>query len=110
MFVNKKKINEQITQLEQSNQAFQDILNAISKTMAMIEFQTDGTIISANENFLKTMNYSLDEIKGKHHSMFCLPEVVKSQRYGDFWKDLKSGKSRNGLFRRIAKGWKRHLS
>ncbi|EAK5847800.1 PAS domain-containing protein [Campylobacter lari] len=74
--------------------------------MAMIEFQTDGTIISANENFLKTMNYSLDEIKGKHHSMFCLPEVVKSQRYSDFWKDLKSGKSRNGLFRRIAKGGK----
>lgn len=106
MFINKKKINEQITQLEQSNQAFQDILNAISKTMAMIEFQTDGTIISANENFLKTMNYSLDEIKGKHHSMFCLPEVVKSQRYVDFWKDLKSGKSRNGLFRRIAKGGK----
>ncbi|EAK9945999.1 PAS domain-containing protein [Campylobacter lari] len=106
MFTNKKKFNEQITQLEQSNQAFQDILNAISKTMAMIEFQTDGTIISANENFLKTMNYSLDEIKGKHHSMFCLPEVVKSQRYVDFWRDLKSGKSRNGLFRRIAKGGK----
>ncbi|MCR8698090.1 PAS domain-containing methyl-accepting chemotaxis protein [Campylobacter sp. LMG 7929] len=106
MFVNKKKINEQIIQLEQSNQAFQDILNAISKTMAMIEFQTDGTIMSANENFLKTMNYSLDEIKGKHHSMFCLPEVVKSQRYVDFWRDLKSGKSRNGLFRRIAKGGK----
>ncbi|EAH4571099.1 PAS domain-containing methyl-accepting chemotaxis protein [Campylobacter sp. 2352 PW] len=106
MFVNKKKINEQIIQLEQSNQAFQDILNAVSKTMAMIEFQTDGTIISANENFLKTMNYSLDEIKGKHHSMFCLPEVVKSQRYVDFWRDLKDGKSRNGLFRRIAKGGK----
>ncbi|ENQ6654329.1 PAS domain-containing protein [Campylobacter lari] len=106
MFTSKKKFNEQITHLEQSNQAFQDILNAISKTMAMIEFQTDGTIISANENFLKTMNYSLDEIKGKHHSMFCLPEVVKSQRYVDFWRDLKSGKSRNGLFRRIAKGGK----
>ncbi|EAI8629133.1 PAS domain-containing protein [Campylobacter lari] len=106
MFINKKKINEQITQLEQSNQTFQDILNAISKTMAMIEFQTDGTIINANENFLKTMNYSLNEIKGKHHSMFCLPEVVKSQRYVDFWRDLKSGISRNGLFRRIAKGGK----
>ncbi|EAI4440815.1 TPA: PAS domain-containing protein [Campylobacter lari] len=106
MFINKKKINEQITQLEQSNQTFQDILNAISKTMAMIEFQTDGTIINANENFLKTMNYSLNEIKGKHHSMFCLPEVVKSQRYVDFWRDLKNGISRNGLFRRIAKGGK----
>ncbi|TXE81292.1 PAS domain S-box protein [Campylobacter peloridis] len=105
MFTN-KKTNEKITQLEQSNQNFQDILNAISNTMAMIEFQTDGTIINANENFLKTMNYSLDEIKGKHHRMFCLPEVVNSQRYVDFWKDLKNGKSRNGLFRRIAKGGK----
>ncbi|MBX2078936.1 PAS domain-containing methyl-accepting chemotaxis protein [Campylobacter peloridis] len=95
-----------MAQLEQSNQNFQDILNAISNTMAMIEFQTDGTIINANENFLKTMNYSLDEIKGKHHRMFCLPEVVNSQRYVDFWKDLKNGKSRNGLFRRIAKGGK----
>nr|WP_139451924.1 PAS domain-containing methyl-accepting chemotaxis protein [Campylobacter armoricus] len=106
MFGNKKKINEQIVQLEQSNQSFQDIFNAISNTMAMIEFQIDGTIITANENFLKTMNYSIDEIKGKHHSMFCLPEVVKSQRYVDFWKDLRNGKSRNGLFRRIAKGGK----
>ncbi|CAM4087688.1 energy taxis response protein CetZ [Campylobacter armoricus] len=106
MFGNKKKINEKIVQLEQSNQSFQDIFNAISNTMAMIEFQIDGTIITANENFLKTMNYSLDEIKGKHHSMFCLPEVVKSQRYVDFWKDLRNGKSRNGLFRRIAKGGK----
>ncbi|AJC85131.1 PAS sensor-containing MCP-domain signal transduction protein [Campylobacter peloridis] len=105
MFTN-KKTNEKIAQLEQSNQNFQDILNAISNTMAMIEFQTDGTIINANENFLKTMNYSLDEIKGKHHRMFCLPEVVNSQRYVDFWKDLKNGKSRNGLFRRIAKGGK----
>ncbi|MBX1885920.1 PAS domain-containing methyl-accepting chemotaxis protein [Campylobacter peloridis] len=105
MFTN-KKTNERIAQLEQSNQNFQDILNAISNTMAMIEFQTDGTIINANENFLKTMNYSLDEIKGKHHRMFCLPEVVNSQRYVDFWKDLKNGKSRNGLFRRIAKGGK----
>ncbi|WP_158336975.1 hypothetical protein [Campylobacter subantarcticus] len=52
--------------------------------MTMIEFQIDGPLISANENFLKTMNYSLDEIKGKYHSMFCLPEVVKSQRYTDF--------------------------
>ncbi|AJC86675.1 energy taxis response protein CetZ [Campylobacter sp. RM16704] len=106
MFGNKKKVNEQIIQLEQSNQSFQDIFNAISNTMAMIEFQIDGTIITANENFLKTMNYSLEEIQGKHHSMFCLPEVVKSQRYADFWKDLRSGKSRNGLFRRIAKGGK----
>nr|WP_139470884.1 PAS domain-containing methyl-accepting chemotaxis protein [Campylobacter armoricus] len=106
MFGNKKKINEKIVQLEQSNQSFQDIFNAISNTMAMIEFQIDGTIITANENFLKTMNYSIDEIKGKHHSMFCLPEVVKSQRYVDFWKDLRNGKSRNGLFRRIAKGGK----
>lgn len=103
MFVNKKKINEQITQLEQSNQAFQDILNAISKTMAMIEFQTDGTIISANENFLKTMNYSLDEIKGKHHSMFCEEKFRNSKEYTIFWEELRSGKFQSGKFIRLGK-------
>lgn len=50
------------------------------------------------------MKYSLSEIKGKHHSMFCLPEVVNSSAYSDFWKDLRDGKARSGLFRRIAKG------
>ncbi|MCV3368239.1 methyl-accepting chemotaxis protein [Campylobacter lari] len=96
-------MNEQITQLEQSNQAFQDILNAISKTMAMIEFQTDGTIISANENFLKTMNYSLDEIKGKHHSMFCEEKFRNSKEYTIFWEELRSGKFQSGKFIRLGK-------
>lgn len=72
--------------------------------MAVIEFTTDGVILEANQNFLTTMKYSLSEIKGKHHSMFCLPEVVNSSAYSDFWKDLRDGKARSGLFRRIAKG------
>lgn len=105
MFGNKKNENK-ILQLEQSNQSFQDILNAISRTMAMIEFDINGNIINANENFLKTMDYTLDEIRNKHHSMFCLPEVVKSESYTEFWRDLRNGKSRNGLFKRIAKGGK----
>ncbi|TDJ87628.1 methyl-accepting chemotaxis protein [Campylobacter volucris] len=105
MFGGKKNENK-ILQLEQSNQGFQDILNAISRTMAMIEFDINGNIISANENFLKTMNYTIDEIRNKHHSMFCLPEVVKSPNYAEFWRDLRNGKSRNGLFKRIAKGGK----
>ncbi|MBF7067678.1 PAS domain-containing methyl-accepting chemotaxis protein [Campylobacter volucris] len=105
MFGGKKNENK-ILQLEQSNQGFQDILNAISHTMAMIEFDINGNIISANENFLKTMNYTIDEIRNKHHSMFCLPEVVKSPNYAEFWRDLRNGKSRNGLFKRIAKGGK----
>lgn len=49
--------------------------------MAVIEFTTDGVILEANQNFLTTMKYSLSEIKGKYHSMFCLPEVVNSSAY-----------------------------
>ncbi|MBK3498400.1 PAS domain-containing methyl-accepting chemotaxis protein [Campylobacter fetus subsp. venerealis] len=74
--------------------------------MAVIEFSTEGIIIDANENFLRTMGYTLDEIKDKHHSMFCLPDVVRSMEYDNFWIDLRAGKSKSGLFRRIAKGGK----
>ncbi len=74
--------------------------------MAVIEFATEGIIIDANENFLRTMGYTLDEIKDKHHSMFCLPDVVRSMEYDNFWIDLRAGKSKSGLFRRIAKGGK----
>ncbi|TKX33075.1 energy taxis response protein CetZ [Campylobacter aviculae] len=93
-----------IAELEKKCDGFEDILKSISNTMAVIEFNEEGTILDANKNFLDTMKYSLDEIKGKHHSMFCLPEVVNSSSYSEFWRDLRSGKARSGLFRRIAKG------
>jgi methyl-accepting chemotaxis protein len=81
-------------------------LDALSKAQAVIEFTTDGTILEANENFLSTLNYRIGDIKGKHHSMFCTPELVKSPEYREFWSDLKGGKFQSSQFLRIAKGGK----
>ena len=80
-----------------------EILKALNRVQAIIEFKTDGTIITANENFLKTLGYSLDEIQGKHHRIFCDPQYVKTQEYKDFWKKLGSGKLSSGEYKRFAK-------
>ncbi|TLD82840.1 methyl-accepting chemotaxis protein [Helicobacter trogontum] len=74
--------------------------------MASIEFSIDGVIITANENFCKTMGYNLNEIKGKHHSMFCPKEIVNSSRYTDFWRNLRAGHFQSGTFLRIDKNGK----
>lgn len=79
-------------------------LVALSKTQAVINFNLDGTIIEANENFLNTVGYRLDEIKGKHHSMFCDPTYVSGQAYRDFWAKLNAGQFVSGQFKRVAKG------
>ncbi|MGX7744449.1 methyl-accepting chemotaxis protein [Rhodopseudomonas parapalustris] len=77
---------------------------AIQKSQAVIEFKPDGTILDANENFLKTMGYALSEIKGRHHSMFIDPEDRNSQAYREFWAALARGEYKAGEFRRLAKG------
>jgi len=77
---------------------------AISKSMAVIEFGLDGTIVNANENFLKTLGYTLDEIKGKHHSMFVDDAARQSYEYKEFWARLNRGEFSAGEFKRIAKG------
>ncbi len=76
---------------------------AISKTQAMIEFQPDGTIITANENFCQATDYALSEIKGKHHRMFCDPEYTQSADYTEFWRNLGSGVADDGKYRRLNK-------
>ncbi|MCZ6887355.1 MAG: methyl-accepting chemotaxis protein [Gammaproteobacteria bacterium] len=82
------------------------ILQAISKSQATIEFNIDGTIITANENFLAMMGYSLDEIEGKNHSMFVEPNYRDSADYREFWGALSSGTFRAGEFLHVAKGGK----
>ncbi|KAA0078282.1 PAS domain-containing methyl-accepting chemotaxis protein [Tardiphaga sp. P9-11] len=77
---------------------------AISRSQAVIEFNLDGTIIKANENFLKALGYTLDEIKGKHHSMFVEPAVREHASYREFWGNLNRGEFQAGQFKRIAKG------
>ncbi len=81
-------------------------IEAIGRSQAVIEFDLDGKILWANENFLAVMGYTLKEIKGKHHSMFAEPEYAKSDAYKDFWAKLKKGEFFSGDFRRLAKGGK----
>lgn len=77
---------------------------ALDKSQATIEFKTDGTILTANENFLKTMGYRLEEIVGKHHSIFVEPEYRNSAEYKEFWKKLAAGEFQQAQFKRISKG------
>lgn len=78
-------------------------LNAIGKSQAVIEFKMDGTIICANDNFLAAMGYSLDEIKGKHHSMFVDPSERDSAAYQEFWASLRRGQYQAAEYRRLGK-------
>ena len=77
---------------------------AISKSQAVIEFNLDGTIITANPNFLAAVGYSLDEIKGKHHSMFVEPAVRDSSAYREFWARLNQGEFQAAQYKRVGKG------
>ena len=79
---------------------------AINRAQAVIEFNMDGSIVTANENFLQAMGYSLDEIKGKHHSMFVTSEDRASAAYADFWARLNSGQFEAGEYKRLGKGAK----
>ncbi|WP_028349202.1 methyl-accepting chemotaxis protein [Bradyrhizobium murdochi] len=82
------------------------LADALGRSQAVIEFGMDGTILTANNNFLKALGYSLGEIKGKHHSMFVDPSQRDSQAYRDFWTALKRGEYQAAEYRRIGKGGK----
>ncbi len=77
------------------------LMEGIDTTMATIEFKPDGTIVTANSNFLKTMKYDLDSIKGKHHRLFVPKDIVNTPAYEKFWADLAAGKPNSGVFQRI---------
>jgi methyl-accepting chemotaxis protein len=81
-------------------------LAAIDRSQAMIEFALDGTILHANANFLATIGFTLDEIRGKHHSMFVEPSYRTGQEYRLLWEKLGRGESESGQFKRIGKGGK----
>lgn len=81
-------------------------LAAIHRVQAVIEFALDGTILNANQNFLALTGYSLDEVKGRHHSMFVDPEYRASDAYRKFWECLARGDFEAGQYKRIGKGGK----
>ena len=79
------------------------LLDAFSRSQALIEFELDGTIITANQNFLDAVGYTLDQIKGKHHRIFCAPAYANSQEYAAFWQELRNGHFVSGEFARIGR-------
>ena len=82
------------------------IYEALDRVQAMIEFDLDGTVVSANENFLSIFGYEMDEVVGKHHRMFCDPQYAESDDYAQFWKKLGRGEYHAAEFKRLAKGGK----
>jgi len=119
----KETLNENITTMETQLQAAEQVrpksngnghssdlmldmkgqLDAINAAFAFIEFDTQGTILHANDIFLDAMGYKLNEIKGKHHSMFVDTNYARGNEYKKFWNDLRGGLSQSGEFSRINK-------
>jgi methyl-accepting chemotaxis protein len=78
-------------------------IEAINRSQAVIEFELDGTVISANENFLRIFGYNLEDVVGKHHRIFCDPDYAESPQYAEFWQKLGRGEYDSGEFKRIHK-------
>ncbi|PKG93167.1 methyl-accepting chemotaxis protein [Paraglaciecola sp. MB-3u-78] len=100
------KIATDITATRMQAADYAGQIAAIGKSQAVIEFNMDGTIIQANDNFLNTMGYNADEVKGKHHSMFADKEYKKSPEYRQFWETLNRGEYQAAEYKRIGKGGK----
>jgi methyl-accepting chemotaxis protein len=97
------KIASDVTALKLEAAESNGKVKAIELSQATIEFNMDGTVITANETFLNIIGYSLDEVKGKHHRMFCDDALSESAEYADFWAALRSGSFQRGEFKRIGK-------
>ena len=100
------KFATDVTEQKLRNAETQGKLDAIGKAQAIIEFGLDGTIQTANENFLSTLGYSLAEIEGKHHRIFVAEEERSTAAYKEFWEKLARGEFQSAEYRRIGKGGK----
>ena len=97
------KFAADITAAKMNNIVYQGKVDSIGKVQAIIEFNTDGTIINANPNFLQTVGYEMSEIKGRHHRMFCEPAYANSVEYRGFWEKLSRGQLDANQYKRIHK-------
>lgn len=95
------KIASNITDVKSKSLENEGKVAAIDKTQAVIEFDTTGRILTANDNFLNTMGYRLQEIVGQHHRQFCEKDHAESEEYSQFWKDLAAGEFKSGEFMRL---------
>lgn len=92
-----------VTEIKESSAERQGKVNAIDRAQAVIEFDMAGNILDANANFLKSLGYSLQELVGQHHRIFCDPEYVRSTAYREFWHGLSQGQFFSGRFMRLSK-------
>jgi methyl-accepting chemotaxis protein len=97
------KFATDVTAEKLRNADFAGQMAALDKVQAIIEFNLDGEILNANQLFLSLMDYTLEEIKGRHHKMFVEPGEETSQAYLDFWRNLRAGKADSRVFKRLGK-------
>lgn len=90
-----------LTRTIETSREHESLIKALMRSTAVIEFALDGTILTANERFLATVGYRLEQIRGKHHRMFCEPEEVNSAGYQAFWDKLRRGEYVAERFKRI---------
>jgi methyl-accepting chemotaxis protein len=95
------KFATDVTAEKRRNAEMEGMLQAINRSQAVIEFNVDGTVITANDNFLQIFDYTRDEIVGKHHRMFCSQSYTESDDYVVFWNRLTRGEYEAGEFKRI---------
>ncbi len=100
------KYASDITRQSTAMADFEGQVSAIGKSNAVIEFNLDGSILTANDNFLGLLGYTLDEVRGQHHSMFVDEAYRNSNAYKEFWAKLNRGEYHSDEFRRIGKGGK----
>ena len=92
-----------LTQIIESSRENEDLINALHRSTAVIEFDTQGMVLRVNDNFLKGMGYSKQEVIGKHHGMFCDEQEASSKEYQAFWQRLRKGEFIASRFKRIDK-------
>ncbi|MGM0561894.1 MAG: methyl-accepting chemotaxis protein [Pseudomonadota bacterium] len=97
------KLATDVTERINERLMLQSVFEAVSRSQAVVEFDPNGNILTANENFLRLMGYSLDEIQGRHHSLFVEPEERDSEVYAAFWETLGRGDFHADQFKRRAK-------
>ncbi|GGE85074.1 methyl-accepting chemotaxis protein [Niveispirillum cyanobacteriorum] len=98
------KLASDVTADRQRALDVQGQLTALNRAQAVISFSMDGTILDANENFLKAMGYRLDQIQGRHHSMFVDPQEVATESYRSLWAGLRAGRFSQAEYKRLAAG------
>ena len=97
------KFASDVTEIHTRSVEYENVGRAISRSLAQIEFELDGTIITANDNFLGAMGYELTEIQGQHHRIFVDPDYAQSDAYAEHWAQLGNGQFLAGQYKRIGK-------